>query len=595
MSQSYIAHCQLGFRPNGPKPLTFVASETDAAHLPERIPFYLRPFFGRIPRTHRPPPQWTGNYLPWPFDISKGKLIPEQGKILRQGELVRTKTRWGTFWLGEIDSFDQSGNFQIETDFGCSWPIFIKPRLLDRIQRTFLNYLSCQRSGFEVPGVREADHLDDGIIDSDGRQVAANGGWYDAGDLRKWLFLTQPNLEPLITMAQRGHPGLRAAALDEIRWGNRYFQSMIAPDGQAWEDLAAGTFKDGLDVDKDWWYDNHPGCNCNNDGGVYTDNTPGTGDERKIRTLYNPSIQFMFTRFQCRMSTVLLPHERASCRVFAKRTWDYGRRRGHDRRTLFVAEELLAALEALAISLPGVSADDVRALTLELLGRQDNGQGGLTGYFMEKDQADGFRCIALSCEPAIALLRLVELAPSGLEDIVARAREALARHIDGYLLADATSNSFGLAPYGIYTKPHMPEHQTYRDAGRGRFVRTFIQVFCPQQIVHGTGGVITHQAALCAKAGHIMGRTDWSRAAERMIHWFLGHNPEGVCMHHGIGYKHPTPYSAWVGQLPDAISVGHVGRPDDTPYQETSQLVEWSTQEIWDIPHAHLAEAVLWL
>jgi hypothetical protein len=104
-----------------------------------------------------------------------------------------------------------------------------------------------------------------------------------------------------------------------------------------------------------------------------------------------------------------------------------------------------------------------------------------------------------------------------------------------------------------------------------------------------------HQASLCAKAGSLFGRRDWQRAAERMVQWTLGHNPEGLCLHHGVGYRHPTPFSAYVTQLPDSLSVGHIGRPDDSPYLERSPLIERSTQEIWDIPHAHLSEAVLWL
>lgn len=48
-------------------------------------------------------------------------------------------------------------------------------------------------------------------------------------------------------------------------------------------------------------------------------------------------------------------------------------------------------------------------------------------------------------------------------------------------------------------------------------------------------------------------------------------------------------------QVPDAFCVGHIGRPDDTPYLEASPLIEWSSQEIWDIPHGYLVEAALWL
>jgi hypothetical protein len=446
-----------------------------------------------------------------------------------------------------------------------------------------------------VPGIRRAEHLDDGVLDTTGQQIAAAGGWYDAGDLRKWLFLTLPNLAALAAIARQGHPGLRTSATEEIRWGNRYFHSMMAPDGQLWEDLAGGTFKPGLEMEKDWWFENHPGCNADNSGGRYTDNIPGSGDERLIRTTYNPAVQFLFVRTQCQVAGLLNPAEAAQCREIAAKAWCYGRARRHDRRTLFVAEELWAALELRGLGVAAVSTEEIRALATELLDRQDPGGNGLQGYFMERGGAEAFRCIALSCEPTLALVRLVELVPTDLAEIVVRARAAIIRYIDGYLLADAASNPFGVGPYGVYVNPPSPELQRFRDAGRGRGVRTFIHPFNPQQIVHGTGGVVMHQAALCAKAGRLLQRPDWLAAAERMLQWTLGHNPEGLCLHTGVGYRHPTQFSGYVTQVPDAICVGHIGRPDDTPYQETSPLIEWSTQEIWDIPHAHMTEAVLWL
>ena len=592
---SHLAHCQLGYRPASPKPLTLVVGPDAGEAVPQRIPFYLRALFDRIHRDQPIPSAWNGKFFRWPFDLEKGKLKPQEGRILFQGELVRTETRWGTVWQGDFTPFDREGNWQIETNHGCTFPIAIKADLFDRIQRGFLNYLYGQRSGFAIPGIRRAEHLDDGVLDTTGEQINAAGGWYDAGDLRKWLFLTQPNLSALAALAIRGHPGLRATALDEIRWGNRFFHAMMAPDGQMWEDLGGGTCKAGLNIEKDWWFENHPGCNADNAGGVYTDNRAGTGDERKIRTTYNPAVQFMFVRTQCQVAGLLDAGEAAQCQGLALKAWQYGWNRGHDRRTLFVAEELWAALEAGAAGLAGVSPNDILLLAEELLARQDTGETGLTGYFMEKDAADAFRCIALSCEPALALLRLTEISPVGLDKLVARACTAVTRYIDRYLLADTASNPFGIGPYGVYVRPPLPAEQTFRNAGRGRGVRTFIHPFSPQQIVHGTNGVVMHQAALCAKAGRLFNRPDWQAAAERMIQWTMGHNLEGLCLHRGVGFRHPTPFSAAVTQLPETMCVGHIGRPDDTPYMESSPLIEWSSQEVWDIPHSHLTEAVLWL
>jgi len=590
-----LAHCQLGYRPDSKKILTLGGSSEEIAELPDHIPFYLRRIFDRIPRDHAAPEVWKGEFFRWPFDLEKGKLQPEKGRILFEGVLRKVQCRWGTFWQGEFTDFQEEGNFQIETDYACTFPIAIKSHLYERLEYGYLNYLYCQRSGMEIPGIRPAQHLDDGILDTDGSQIDATGGWYDAGDLRKWMFLTQPNLSTLALIAEKAHAGLRQRAVAEIEWGNRFFHAMMAPDGQVWEDLGGGAFKPGLDIEESWWYENHPGCNCNASDCRYTDNLPGSGDERLIRTRYNASVQFMFVRTQCQIAPHLETARRQRCIELAETAWEYGVKRGHDRRTLFLSEQLWAAVELFEAGSLCVGVTEVERLLDALLQRQDRGDEGLSGFFMEVNGSDGFRCIAMSCEPVMPLIRVIELRSKFSESLVQRCREAVTAYVDGYLLKDACSNVFGVTPYGVYVNPPFEEHQTFRDAGRGRGVRTFIHPFSDQQIVHGTGGVVTHQAALLARAGRLLGRCDWMHASETLVQWVLGHNPESLCLHTGVGYRHPTPFSGYETQIPNAMSVGHIGRPDDSPYLETGPLIEWSSQEIWDIIHLYLVEAVLFL
>ncbi len=591
-----LVYNQWGFRIAAAKPLTLAATASeDLSRIPERVPFYLRDILDRIPRENSAPPQWDGRFFRWPFDMAEGRLQPDQGNVLYTGELKRTDTRWGTFWQGDFDEFRREGQFQIETDFAVTYPFLVGDDIHERLQTGFIHYLHHQRSGFGIPGYRRAEHLDDGVLDTDGTQVNAAGGWYNAGDMRKWLYLTLHSIHTLAEISERGHRGLRECALDEMRWGNRYFQAMISPDGQVWEDIGGGDLKPGLEYEKDWWFENHAGCGAGGEGCHLTDNRPGTGDERKIRTHYNPFTQFMFVHAQARAAQVLPEEEADRCRALAERAWHYGRQRGHDGRTLFVAQELRAALELHALGLERTNLDDLASLANTLLDRQDMGDGGLTGSFMEKDHRDGFRSIAFAAQPAMALLRLVELVPTGLDEPVARAQEAIARYVEGFILADAGSNPFGYPPYGLYLDPPSPEWQTFRDAGRGRGVRSFIHPFNPQQIVHGTAAAALHVAALLSRAGDLMGQSKWKAAAERVLDWALGHNPQGLCLHSGVGYRCPTPFSHFTAHLPDTVVVGHIGRPDDTPYLESSPLVEWSTQEVWDMPNAYLVETALWL
>lgn len=592
----HLTYNQWGYRPASTKTLTLALNRGERGEdLPERIPFYLNDLIQRVQRHTTAPKSWEGRFFRWPFDLATGRIYPESGDFLYKGELRRIDSRWGVFWQGDFSDFRETGHFHIETDFGNTSPFHIQPDLYERLQVGFINYLHHQRSGFELPGYRKAEHLDDGVLDTDGQPVRAAGGWYNAGDLRKWLYLTLHSLDTLTTLVQRGHPGLQDRALDEIRWGNRYFHAMISDAGQVWEDIGGGDLKPGLTYEKDWWFENHAGCGAGGEGCYLTDNRPGTGDERKIRTIYNPFTQFMFVNAQCRAAAVLPDGEAGDCLRLAKRAWRYGRDRGHDGRTLFVAQELRAGLELHASGSSAVSSTELESLACTVMDRQDVDEGGLTGSFMEADGVDGFRSIAFAAQPVMALLRLAELAPSALGGILPRVRDAITGYLDGFVLADARSNPFGYPPYGIYLDPLHPERQTFRDAGRGRGVRSFIHPFNPQEIVHGTGAAALQIAAVLARAGSLLERADWQAAAESIIHWTLGHNPEGLCLHSGVGHRCPVPFSGFTQQLPDTVVVGHIGRPDDSPYLERSPLVEWSTQEVWDMPNAYLTETVLYL
>jgi len=390
-----------------------------------------------------------------------------------------------------------------------------------------------------------------------------------------------------------GHPAFRPQAVEEIAWGNRFYQSMVNEAGQVYEDVGGGPVREGQVYEKDWWCENHPGVSAL--GEPDTDNVPGTGDERKVRTHYVPLPQFQFVRYQALVSTVTPPHESSRSLILAERAWRHGQVIGHDGRTLFVAEELLAGLELLAAGSRAVSTGRLREVTEEAFFRQDGGGEGLSHYFLEKDATDGFRSLAFSCEPALALLRLFELQPEGLEDLADRAGVATSAHIDRYLLADAKSNPFGVTPYGVYVEPPRTDLQSFRPAGRGRHVRTWLHPFNPLQMPHGCGGVTLAQAYLLARAGKALKRKDWQAHAERLLQWSLGHNSEGLCLFTGVGFHHPVVGSFRNYKIPEAVAVGFIGRPDDTPYLETSNAVEWSTQEIWDVPFFYAVGAIAYL
>lgn len=583
MSQDDIqlSVCHLGYRSDSPKTVTLVSRTP--LDLPESVPYFIRQNCIRMPRDV-PQPEGFSVRFPAPYDLLSGKLLPKPGTFVRSGTLKRKSTRWGTVWQDDFSEFREFGSWQIETDLQISAPFMIADWVYDRLARGFLTFLHAQRCGFEVPGVHPACHLDDGVLDTDGSHWPSTGGWHDAGDFRKWLCFTQGNLEALTLIHERGHAGFREAAVSEMGWGNRFFHQMLTGEGRVFEDVAGGRPPKGhsFTYDEHWWFENHPGCYGDATDNRWTDNIPHSGDERMVRTTYNPQIQFAFVQTQARVARCLTGSDSLQCRSFAERAWAYGRRNATDRRTLFVATELMAALEMSASGLGGVG--EIRPLVNELLSRQDAGRGAIHGFFCEKDGSDAYRSFAYAGTPAWTLLRLVELDPKGLEDETRRAREALERHVEGYLAADATSNPFDLTPYGVYFRKEQETRQVFRDAGEGRGIRTFVHPFNSQGIVHGTSSVLLSHAAVLAKGAVLLNRPEWRRLAEKQIQWTAGNNTVNRSLYIGIGYRQPIAYGYRVTQIPEGSFIGFNGRPDDSPYLEESFAIEWNNLEHWDVP-----------
>lgn len=597
-----LSLCHLGYLPDSPKTLTLLGG--DQSGLPDRIPFYLRENCLRMPRDAQQVEGFSERF-PAPYELLRGKLaVGGSARALYRGELRRIAGRWGACWQADFSNFTAPGSYQVETDWQISPPFAIRDGVYDRIIGGYLAFLRAQRCGCAVFGVHDACHLDDGILDVDGSPLNVQGGWHDAGDFRKWLAFTLYHIEALVTVRERAGNDLERGGispdslLDEVAWGNTLFHRMINAHGQVYEDVAGGGPPAGssFSYENDWWFENHPGCYCDASDNRWTDNVPGSGDERRIRTTWNPLVQWAFVHVQARASTCLRSPLADRCRLLAREAAEFARRRGHDQRTLFLAAELRGNLELMAAGETSADRDALPGLARRLMQRQASFSEGLSGYFNEADGRDGFRSIAFAADPAFALLRLWELRSLLPEaETAERARQAVADYINNYLLGDARSNPFGLTPYGVYAQPPQSQRQLFRDAGQGRGVRTFMHPFNGQGIVHGTSSVLMSHAHLLARAAALLGESTWRAPAERLLQWCLGHNTLNRSLFTGIGYRQPTGYSFRIPQIPESMLVGFIGRPDDSPYLEESMAIEWNTLEYWSIPFLHAAQAACWL
>ncbi|MDE3104099.1 MAG: glycoside hydrolase family 9 protein [Acidobacteriota bacterium] len=596
-----LSLCHLGYLPHSPKTLTLLPEGAET--LADRIPFYLRQNCLRLERERPATPGFSARF-PSPYNLLAGQLTASAAAAaFYTGVLQRRETRWGTLWQADFSDFTTPGSYQIETDLQITPPFAIRERVYDRLLAGYLTFLHAQRCGCEIFGVHAACHTDDGVLDRDGSAWPVTGGWHDAGDFRKWLAFTQHHLDALATMLEQCAPALERGGVptsqltDEIAWGNRFFHGMVSAEGQVFEDVAGGRApaNAALTYEQHWWFENHPGCFGDASDNRWTDNVAGSGDERMVRTTYNPWVQWSFVATQLRVARLLPAASAAACLERAQRAASYAHAHPHDGRSLFLAAELRGRLEQLVA---GQAPNQARlcAVAQALLDRQATQGEGLYGYFLEADAADAYRSIAFSAEPALALVRLCELEPL-LEDrsLAARARTAIELYVEAYLLADAASNPFALTPYGVYLQPAHADRQHFRNAGGGRGVRTFMHPYNEQGIVHGTSSVLLSHAHLLARTGVLFHQRSWRNAAERLLQWCLGHNTLNRSLFSGIGYRQPTGYSFRIPQLPEAPVTGFIGTPEDTPYLETTTAIEWNTLEYWSIPFLQAVQAACWL
>ncbi len=591
-SQPFLATSQLGFKENSPKEIVFYAGD-EINLVADEIPFYITYVGYRLPREQKKVPQeWKipGNVFRYPINTylepyTREVKTSQHKDALFVGVLKKFNTKWGTFWKGDFSDFKTPGNYQIENEYGFTAPFQIDDKVYERLQRGYLEYLYTQRSGVEIPGIRPEENADDARLDIDSTYyLPVAGGWNNAGDWRKWLFLTLPNLDALGQIAKFGHPAFKQKAIEEMNWGNQYYHHMINDHGQVFEDVGGGINRAG-DYDSSWWNENHPGVTAAGDTDF--DNIPMNGIERQVRTNYNPLVQYQFVRHQALVSSIMTGPQKNNSLVLADRAWKYAEATPNDHRTLFVAQRLLAAVELYLAGSPNINPTIIEKTTKELLSRQYISDNGLSGYFMEKNETDGYRSIAFSVEPAMALLRFVEADIKEIPKSTKKAKIALTNYIDSYLLKDAKSNPYHLSPYGVYVNPPYPSNQVFRKANDRHFVRTFIHVFSDRPIPHGVNQVFLQQGYLMARAGKALQKEEWQQAAERILNWSLGYNPYGLCLFTGVGFKHPIPASFMNYKIPSAALNGFIGTPDDQPYIETRNLVEWSTQEAWDVPYTY--------
>jgi len=518
----------------------------------------------------------------------------ENWKTVYTGELTALHSEMGEFLTGDFSELTKAGLYRavLPEGAGHSFQFFINDGTFSILPRLFLDFIHNRRSGDFENEWRGPSHLDDAIRSDTGQQIDCVGGWYDAGDLRKWMSMTMlPALGFLDVYERLGlswnHYAKEGVSdndlITETIWGIRFILKMQDPDtGMLFEEIGGGgeaRKTEGMH----WWYENHSGCYADNSQNHFTDNIPNSGDERIVRVQYNPIVQYTNLTILLRATHAIATFDSGlaeKSKTAAKRIWDFTQRQipsdpKHE-WTSIIAWRVCAGIEMVTSGM--MDEEMLTEMVEDLLALQSQKFGF---WFMTRKEDDPYRGVLHSAQPLIALVRFIDKFPS--HELFSGAKQAILTCWEKYVKPMAATNPFGILPYGLFFKnaTSKDRYRTFQDDLKFRFYMPENSV---QKINHGLGGHWTSWAHALAFAGSILEIEEMKDCAWNQLYWLLGNNTKNSCLVSGVGYNNPMPHSRFFGTMPGGFCVGPRGSLQDETVLDLDAHAAWNSTEYWNPP-----------
>jgi hypothetical protein len=511
--------------------------------------------------------------------------------VVYEGEVERVDTLMGPFGRCDFSALKTPGIYRVVLESGeRTFQFAIADGAYHRLPPLFLDFIHGLRSGYFSDDLRGPLNVDDGVRSDNGEPWDASGGWYDAGDLRKWM--GHSTLAALAFMEAEDRLRIRRRAfednahypsdwLTETAWGLNFIPKMQDPEsGMFFEDVGGGLtarFRPGMS----WWYENHAGCYADNADNRFTDNLRASGDERQVRVHYNPIAQYTNIAILARGYAAYAPYDAAvssRCHATALAAWAFCATRLDDEEHGWTAVRSWRAIAALELHRVGlVEVDTVEAAVGLLLANFDSKLGFWTNA---ADTAEPYRGILHSAQPLVALAKYLEYVPDGAT--TDRVRDVLEACKRDYIDPMVATNPYRFVPFGAYSAANT-EADTFRP-WREWVIRFCMPVHHPQQINHGLAGHWMSWAHGLASVGQVLDDPAWTALAWAQIEWLTGNNHVDVSFISGVGYNNPMPHSRFLGTLIGGFMNGFRGTPEDTPAVDLERDAEWNSTEYWNVP-----------
>ena len=196
------------------------------------------------------------------------------------------------------------------------------------------------------------------------------------------------------------------------------------------------------------------------------------------------------------------------------------------------------------------------------VGSLDNSIGGFL-YTSPSDQ-EPHKNIWHGCLEFISLCDLMQTLPTHKDVVIWK--EMVSKYANQYLSFMAQKNSFGIVPYGLFSK---------QDPGGNRKVGNYWYRYFMQPELSWWVGINANIASAgvgLVKASNILNDPKLKALAQRQLDWIIGVNPFNSSTLIGVGYKHPNHYVGVASAfrpatpvIPGAVMNGLGGDNNDQP------------------------------
>lgn len=491
-------------------------------------------------------------------------------QVVYSGNMKPDAGDFGEYSTGDFSSVRTEGHYYIKSDTLRSYPFSISKTVYQPAMNMIIGYFSLQRCGASTTGYLSPCHLDDGIRSDNGQHYDATGGWHDACDLRKWVEAT---LYAMLGMAKTYELDTKAGPdkdkmLDELRWGNEYFFKMQEPDGYVMNHIGG---------DNNRWTDNTIGP----DGGELATTKPNAGksmgsmrifgmnDDRVIRTEpVNMLSQYNFITSEAMMTRITKSSDPAyskKCLDAAIKCFNWCIKSKSQLNISELGTSILAGIEMYKTTKQTTYKDFAIAKASELMKLQaTTPEQGVSGYFYASlADKEPYKHIWWGCFELFSMCDLVTLFPNH-QDAPAW-KKSISAYSKDYLVYMSKKNSFGIVPYGLFTK---------QDPGGNRKVGDYWYRYFMQPELRWWVGINANLAASgigLMKAATVLNDPFLKAVAQKQLDWIIGVNPFNSSTIISVGYNQPplfingNEFKPATPLLPGAVMNGLGGTGQDEP------------------------------